>query len=123
MIKDNFVRRVVRIEEFIDGDTIVVWLDQGDYEHKRYILRFNRINTPERNKKGYQEAKDHVLNVLQNELVYIQTIKEEKHGNFGFASGGFGRYLAEILVGEGDEQYNLNDKLLELGLAVIYKRK
>lgn len=123
MMTDNYVRKVVTLEQFVDGDTIVVWLDQGDYEHKRYILRFARINTPEKNQEGYEEASKFVVDAMQNNVVHVQTIKEQKNGNFGFKAGGFNRYLAEILVGEGDNQYNLNDKLLELGLAKLYKRK
>jgi endonuclease YncB( thermonuclease family) len=123
LIKDNYVRKVSKVESVIDGDTIVVWLDKGDYENKRYILRLLDIDTPERNQKGYYEAKEYVSQALENQVIHVQTVKVEKGENAGFSTGGFGRYLAIVYVGEGERQYCLNDRLLELELATLYKRR
>lgn len=123
MIKDNYIRKVSKVERVIDGDTIIVWLDKGDYESKRYIIRFVGVDTPERGRIGYSEATRFVEEAIKDQVVHIQTIKgKEIFDSSGFSTGGFGRYLGIVWVGEGEDQYNLNDRLLELGLAVIYEK-
>lgn len=123
MKKDEFIRKVVKVERVIDGDTIIAWLDKGDYETKRYYLRFLGVNTPERGREGYYEAKEFVSQALEGAVVNVQTVKDKSIDNMdGYGTGGFGRYLATVFVGEGEDQYNLNEKLLELGLARVYAK-
>lgn len=122
MIKDNYVRRVIEVVRVIDGDTIEAWVDMGDYTTRFMVLRFLGVNTPERNRDGYYEAREFVEQAIEGQTIHIQTVKEEKYYGMGFGKGGFGRYLATVFIGEGESQYNLNERLLELGLAKVYKR-
>lgn len=123
MIKDNKVRDVIKVERVIDGDTIIAWINKGDYEPDRLYVRFLGINTPERSQDGYYEAKEYVSQALEGQPVSLELF-EDSHvieNMTGFQKGGFNRSLANVWVGEGEEQYNLNERLLELGLAKVYK--
>lgn len=104
----EFNAKVVRV---IDGDTIDVDVDLGFYLTARKRLRFSRIDTPERGEVNFTEATDRVKELTPvGSTVRIVTGK----------AGGFGRWLAEIYYGEDNR--NLNDQLLQEGLAKLYKK-
>jgi len=104
----EFNAKVVRI---VDGDTMDVDVDLGFYLTARKRLRLARIDTPERGEVNFTEATDRV-----KELTPVGSTIRIKTGK----SGGFGRWLAEINYGEASR--NLNDQLLQEGLAKLYKR-
>ena len=91
---------IVCVERVIDGDTVV--LDGGER------VRLLRIDTPERKEKGFQEAKDWMINRVEG-----LTITIVRKG-----TGFYKRTLAELYV----DGVNINDELLELGLAKKYRK-
>ena len=108
---------VVRI---IDGDTMDVDIDLGFYMKTRQRLRLARIDTPERGQDGFTEATNRVKELCPvGSEVLVETSK----------TGGFGRWLAEVIVtmpvatGDGNwvsTEKNLNDVLLLEGFAEPY---
>lgn len=94
----------------VDGDTVDLQIDLGfDISIKKRV-RLLRIDTPERGKEGFTEAKLFVATWLLNKECFVQTYKNDN----------FGRYLAEIYLIKDDELINLNDILLDLGYAELY---
>ncbi len=101
----------------VDGDTIDLDVDLGFSIHHKMRVRLARVDTPEtygvkKDSEEYKrgmEAKEFVESAIPvGKQVTIVTLKDR--------TGKFGRYLAEILV----DEYNLNSKLLEEGLATEY---
>lgn len=109
----------------IDGDTIVCDIDLGFgiWLRKEHV-RLARINTPETRTKDLEEkfagmeAKEYVTSVFED-LEYLDryfTLKTFKD------NGKYGRYVAEVLLHLSDGKVvNLNDDLLDRGLAVPYQ--
>jgi micrococcal nuclease len=95
-----------------DGDTITVDIDLGMNTWKNNVkLRLARIDTPEVRGDSREQGlivRDHVRNLLLDQQIEIKTIKDK--------TGKYGRYIAEVFV--GDE--NINDYLVEQGLATEY---
>jgi micrococcal nuclease len=95
-----------------DGDTITVDIDLGMNTWKKNVkLRLARIDTPEI--RGEERARgidvrDYVRLLVLNKEIEIQTLKDK--------TGKYGRYLVEVFIGE----INLNDHLLEQGMATEY---
>ena len=95
-----------------DGDTITVDIDYGmDIWRKDVKLRLARIDTPEI--RGAERAeglkvRDYVRDLILNKYITIKTIKD--------STGKYGRYLAEVLI----DDMNLNDHLVEEGMAIKY---
>jgi micrococcal nuclease len=113
--------RLVRV---IDGDTIVCDIDLGfGIWLKKEHVRLARINTPEirtkdlKEKFAGMEAKEYVIGIFED-LAYFDryfTLKTFKN------SGKYGRYIAEVLLHlSNGEVINLNDDLLDRGLAALY---
>ena len=117
----------IRNIRVVDGDTIecdiLLQADLGfrefiTLERRKHKLRMYGINAPEtrgssrpeglRSKKWLNEL------MLVSRNVRIQTIKDK--------SGKYGRYLAIVLVKQGTEWVNVNEKMVELGLAVEYMK-
>ena len=102
-----FVRKVY------DGDTITVDFDLGfDILLKNQKIRLADINTPE--VRGQQRAeglisRDALRSRIANKWVIIKTTKDKK--------GKYGRWLGEVFLGDR----NINDLLVEKGLAEVYK--
>ena len=96
----------------IDGDTVDAEIDLGFKIKADLRLRIARIDTPELNSQDSAirlkalEAKQYVIDTILLKQVVITTTKPDKYG----------RYLAEIYYSD----FNLSDKLLEMGLAVKY---
>ena len=115
-----FYGNLVRI---IDGDTIVVDIDLGfDIWKKDEHVRLAGIDTPEIRTKDLVEkaagfkAKEFVEQKFAQygPRMLLVTLKD---------SGKFGRYVAYVLLDEegfGNFSYNLNQGLLDEGLAAIY---
>lgn len=101
---------VVRV---IDGDTLEVMLDLGFNVLRREHLRLIGINTPELRDKDpaerarAQDAKAALVELVEREGGHI-VVKTSRD-----SQGKFGRFLAEVWVGE----INANEALVARGLA------
>lgn len=97
-----------------DGDTITVDIDLGlKTIVKGEKLRLNRINTPEvrgAEREAGLVSRDWLRERIVGKTVLIETFKDKK--------GKYGRYIAEIWLPENDSYTNINDELVEHGLAV-----
>lgn len=137
MEKDKYFRNAV-VDRVVDGDTIDVNVSLGFTVWVKQRLRLARIDTPEirgSEKVEGKKSKDYVVRLLRpGTLLIIQTTK----------TGKYGRYIAEVWYGtvqvieKGEietvpignaallsecDWHNLNDELLEKGLAKPYKGK
>ncbi len=95
-----------------DGDTITVDIDLGmDVWKMNVKMRLARIDTPEvrgTEKAAGKVVRDYVRGMVLNKTVVIKTEKDK--------TGKYGRYLAEVFI----DDMNVNDHLLEEGMAVEY---
>lgn len=102
-----------------DGDTIKVDWDLGRRTSADEVIRFSRINAFELKAEGGPEAKQFVVDRIADKDVILKT-ELDKQGKTKY--GGFDRFLAEVYYETEEGWINLNDELLEAGLAVIYKK-
>jgi micrococcal nuclease len=93
------------IVNVVDGDTVDIVVDLGFSVKVKQRFRLIRIDTPERGQTGFNEAKNFLTQYL-NVPVVLAVTKLDKYG----------RYLVEITY----NGVNLNDALLNAGLAVPY---
>lgn len=97
----------------VDGDTIDCVVDLGFNISQKIRFRLARINAPEINSPieetriKAQEAKNFVSTSILSKKIIIESKKTEKYG----------RYLAEVFY----DGKNLNDELLQQGLAEKYE--
>jgi micrococcal nuclease len=100
------------VKEVYDGDTMTVDIDLGlGIWARGQKMRLARINAPEIRGDSYDEGivvRDFVRGLTLNKAVVIKTIKDQKEK--------YGRYLVEVYI----DGKNLNDMLLEHGMAVPY---
>ena len=123
--KSEFRAQCVNV---VDGDTVDLVVDRGFHDFRRERFRFYRINCWEM--KSPVEA-DRVLAQRAKKQVEAwmkpRTVPDFERWDLRIItmkdSDNFGRWLAEIYFMEGEVEVNANDKLLELGLALPYKRK
>lgn len=92
----------------VDGDTIDVMVDLGFDVHLVQRVRFARINCPEMSTPEGPVSKQFVIDYLVGKDVVIKTSKN--------TFDRYGRWIAEVFAGVD----NLNDLLLQKGLAVPY---
>lgn len=118
-IQDNYVRDIYEIVSVHDGDTLKAIVELGYDTLRRVIFRFNAINTAEMKDdqseirvKLAEEAKAYVNDKVNNHEVKVYSEK--------FKSGGFGRYLGTMYYKKDGDWINLNQELLDLGLAQKY---
>jgi micrococcal nuclease len=116
MICDNYTRAAT-VRKVIDGDTIEVMIDDGRRQYSVERVRLLRINTPEIKGEEMEAglaSKSYVESVLPaGSNVVIQTHKSDS----------FDRWLAELwYINNEGVQINLNDELLNKGLAEPYNR-
>lgn len=100
------------VTDVYDGDSFTVDIDLGLNVWLRGVkLRLARIDTPElrgdEREVGIQ-VRDYVRMRLLNKKVVIKTDKDK--------TGKYGRYIAEVMVGD----LNFNNHLLEIELAKPY---
>lgn len=105
--------------EVTDGDTIKIDWDLGRRTKGDEIIRFSRINAIELNDDGGKAAKQFVVDRVLNKKIIIKTELDRRELT---KYGGFNRFLAEIFYynEEAGGWVNLNDELLNEGLAVMY---
>ena len=92
----------------VDGDTADIELDLGLRQYTRDRFRLLGVNTPERGKPGYHEAKKFLQDFYGLNLLV-----------FTSRTGKYGRWLAEIYV-EGNQEKSINESILDLKLGVPY---
>ncbi|NJI00057.1 nuclease [Staphylococcus hyicus] len=97
-----FKAKVLRV---IDGDTLEMRIDLGFHTHTVRKVRLLGVDTPERGKPGYNEAKAFTTQVVLDNDVYVQT----------YQSDVFGRYLADVWYRVGDDEYRLSHELTVRG--------
>jgi len=103
------------VKNVVDGDTIDVIIDLGFDSSLKQRLRLVGINAPELHSKVEEErtvanaAKQYLIEILLDRYVIINTEKADA----------FGRYLATVYL-DGE---NVNQHMIEKGLAIVYKRK
>lgn len=106
--------KVVRV---VDGDTIDIEVDLGFSVKIKERFRLAYINAPEyrtRNKKEKARgvaSKEYLEKLILQKVVDVYTIKDTK--------GKYGRYLAEVYI--GDKVKSVNDRLVEEGHAEYVK--
>jgi micrococcal nuclease len=93
----------------VDGDTADLIIDAGFNLTTKRRIRLLGINTPERGVSGYQQAKDYLKWRTLNKKLIVETYEDDV----------FGRYLGILFI----DGVNINQELLELGLAVMYVRR
>lgn len=118
-IQDNYIRHIYSLETITDGDTITALVELGYRHIGRITFRFKGINTAEmKSAKGsarYKlalEAKNYVEQILKLHKVRVYSEK--------FEDGGFGRFLGTMYYFKNDKWIDLNQELLDLGLAQKY---
>jgi micrococcal nuclease len=104
---------LVEVTKIVDGDTIYghLILEDFDIVLRNEKFRFLGVNTPERNQKGYREATDFTTSICNG-----KTLRVDLHGK-----DAFGRRLVDVYYQEGELTKSLNEELLRLELAVVYK--
>ena len=119
----SFRARCVKV---VDGDTADLYVDTGFHGFKQERFRFYGINAPElrgpkdKDKREIaKEAKAFVIDTIAAHKpdewpLRIETEKDPDH---------FGRYICRIFYQEDGQEVCLNDKLVELGLAVYKNYK
>lgn len=105
-----------KLIKVVDGDTVDLNVDLGFYIFIQTRFRMAGINTPERGKPGWNEAKQFVIQWFSehNGECTIKTLKplQDKYG----------RYLAYIFADELYPNGTLNRLLIEANLAVEYMK-
>ena len=100
-----------KIIKVYDGDTVTALVDLGFKISFEMKLRLNRINAPEirgiEKEKG-KITRDRLRELILDKTVVIKTNKDK--------TGKYGRYIADIYLGE----ISINDLLVTENLA-IYK--
>lgn len=102
-----------------DGDTIVAMIDQGFKTFREEIIRLSKVNTPEKEQPGYNEATAFLTEWFIANPKFIIETRRTKSTNT--ALDGWARYFGTIY--NLDKTECLNDLLLDRGLAKKYTRK
>lgn len=103
-----------KIINIVDGDTVDAEIDLGFKLYTVQRLRLididtEEMNDPDQNLKDLaRSAKKYMQDNLLGKTVKINTYKSDS----------FGRYLVEIYI----DKFNVNDYLLESGLAKKWKK-
>ena len=125
----------------VDGDTIDVMVDLGMHIHVKERIRLLGVNTPEtygvsKDSEEYRAGKAaqaQVIHWLCPGITGRESIDLATNGNGGMvgevvgtvrvrthkdSKGKYGRYLAEIFV--GDDTESINTKLIHMGFGAEY---
>ncbi len=106
-----------QILRVVDGDTVEADIDLGfDIWIKSEHLRLHRVEAPENNTDAGKRTTEALRNRIEGKTLYVCTHKMTRKNRE--AKGSFGRYLIDIY----DEGENVNDWLLETGLAVPFEK-
>lgn len=94
------------LDRVIDGDTMVFLVDLGFRTFSKIKVRLLGVDTPERGKPGYQEAKDFVQAKLAVDAVVLMTYREDRQT--------FDRWLAAVELPDGTDLARL---IIDAGLG------
>jgi micrococcal nuclease len=122
MPKVSYVYRA-QVLDVLDGDTLLILIDQGMHNQRREKLRLARVNAPEMSTPEGEPAKVYATrwvhggaaNALADGWPFIVATAKAT-GSPGIDN--YGRYLCEIWRLDTGE--NLGDDLLRSGHAKIY---
>lgn len=116
IMEDTRYHYSAKVVDIHDGDTIKVDIDLGfGVILKNQTFRFFGINTPEihgTTKTAGMKSLAFVKKAINKKDIVIVSIKDEKEK--------YGRWLGKIFYQDGEEWINLNQKLLDMGLAVKF---
>lgn len=101
-----------------DGDTITVSVDLGFHITQTMSVRLARINSPEvRGSSSTEglEARDYLRSILLGKKVTLVTYKDGKEK--------YGRYLADVYLGEPRVFNCVNDMMVAKGFAQLKEYK
>lgn len=108
--KDDLFTYEASINKIIDGDTLLVTFDFGEFSVSQK-LRLRGIDCPEMSTDEGKKAKRFVETRLKDlDSIIVKTYKDR--------TDKYDRYLADVFYG-ADGMY-LNQELLDEGLAVVY---
>ena len=82
----------VTLLRVIDGDTIQVSIDVGFRFQTTQILRLLELDTPERGRAGFLDAKAKISQLLTGHALLVTTVKQDS----------FGRWLSLASAGGSD---------------------
>lgn len=100
-----------KVIDVYDGDTITAMVDLGFYHYQQMKFRLYRINTPEIRGEDRDRGiavRDIVRAMILDKEVIINSYKDKQEK--------YGRYLANIIIGDLD----LNQWLVQNGHAEEY---
>ena len=105
-----FLYSNTRCLRVVDGDTIdcAILLTPDSLSIKKRI-RLARIDTPEMHEDGGHEAKQAMVDLIQNKKVDLHVLGKDS----------FGRWIAEVILA----QENISDLMLRRGLAEVYRKR
>jgi len=105
-----FLYSNTRCLRVVDGDTIdcAILLTPDSLSIKKRI-RLARIDTPEMHEDGGHEAKQAMVDLIQNKKVDLHVSGKDS----------FGRWIAEVILA----QENISDLMLRRGLAEVYRKR
>ena len=102
-----------RVVSVYDGDTCRVDLDLGfGIWIRKEKIRLARINTPELRGSQRMEglkARDYLRDLILGRSIILETKKDRK--------GKYGRYLGELWLEQAGQWVNVNDIMVQEGLA------
>lgn len=117
MLTPNYTYKA-KIINVVDGDTVDAQVDVGFRIVMTQRLRLNLINAGELHSKDLEarasavKAKDFVKEAILGKDVIVTTYKADS----------FGRYLSDVYYSKEDQQVQLNNEMLSLGLCVLYQK-
>lgn len=103
---------VWEIRHIVDGDTFDARIDQGFRNQTVQRFRLKGIDTPERKKPGFKEAKEFTREWLSADPE-----------TYGIETYGYDQWLRWICLPFNSEGRSLVEDLLSLGLAVPWEKK
>jgi len=111
-----YSKNQIVIKRVVDGDTLDVVFDLGFKIFTQQRVRLARIDTPELRSKDQQEReKAHkAKNYVEDKLKEYKELKVVT-----YKTGKFGRFLVDVFI----DGKNLNNELIEKGLAKFYVSK
>lgn len=108
-MNDEYIRKAVLIR-VIDGDTIEALVDLGYRTYHKHLLRLDGIDTPEHSAGA--EATAAIKEILGDaEYVWVRSRKNPDK---------YGRWLVTVYVEQDGSLIDVNQALLDRGVAVPY---
>ncbi len=103
-----------RVEEVVDGDSIIVDLDLPCWHKATERLRIRWYNAPELSHDGGEEARQYLDGLLSQNVVYVRTFKRKKDLH---EQETFTRLVADVYVEVSGFLYDLAVIMVSSGYA------